>query len=70
MITNTFIVLTDYEALVEAYSEPSTRIRWGVECNPVLLGVKRVLPIGWEKELDALGIPYVIENVTYTEEEI
>jgi len=64
--TDTLIVLTNYEALVEIYAEELSRTRWGVICNPVeMVPGKWCLPLGWEGELDEAGIDYTIEELTW-----
>ena len=51
MITETFIVLTDYASLVEQFADEESRTRWGVVCNPVNRNDKWCLPLGWEQEI-------------------
>lgn len=61
------IVLTDYESLLIEYDSHATRTRWGVICNPVNIGGKWCLPLGWELELDAANIDYTIEQIELVE---
>jgi len=70
MITKFLIVLTNYESLVDIFSDEASRTRWGVVCNPVNINGKWCLPLGWEEELDKENIGYNIEEITWEVEEI
>ena len=70
-ITDTLIVLTDYETLAEIYADELTRTRWGAVCNPMeVVPGKWCLPTGWKAELDKAEIDYTIEELTWTVEDV
>ncbi len=65
--SETLIVLLDYQELLNTYTTKESRIRWGVLCTPILLGGKFCLPLGWENELKADNVSYIIETVHWFE---
>lgn len=66
----TLIVITDYDSLVEQFSDPETRKRWGVVATPVLNNGNWLLPLGWEEPLTEAGIAFEVKEVDYFVEEI
>lgn len=70
MITETFLVLTDYASLVEQFADEESRTRWGVVCNPININDKWCLPLGWEEELNEAGINYTTEILIWETEEL
>lgn len=56
----TLIVVTDFETFTSS---------WDVVCDPILNNGNYILPLGWESELTANGIPYTVEEVQVFEED-
>lgn len=59
------LVLTDYESLIEEWSDPSKRKRWGVLCTPFFNNGNWLIPLGWEEELEKAGVAFEKKLVDY-----